>query len=186
MRQQLHRINSCFRWGAEPVTRQLSGGTATVATWCLHSLLLGTRVTYVTETTVLPDKVLRQFSTNWARSWVRRAVWLTKSTPCREKRSSALARIYSFPNWPEGARKAGACTDIPDPWMHHRDALPQEDWDMKAHILQVDRCKQSRGRMHSKMRFYVNILNGSLWSARIKTRRSKIGLNPPFFLGTMK
>ncbi len=32
-RQQVHRINSCFRWGAEPVTRQLSGGTATVATW---------------------------------------------------------------------------------------------------------------------------------------------------------
>ncbi len=31
-RQQVHRINSCFRWGAEPVTRQLSGGTATVAT----------------------------------------------------------------------------------------------------------------------------------------------------------
>ncbi len=56
-------------------------------------------------TTVLPDKVLRQFSTNWARSWVRRAVWLTESTPCREKRSSALARIYSFPNWPEGAER---------------------------------------------------------------------------------
>ncbi len=31
-RQQVHRINSCFRWGAEPETRQLSGGTATVAT----------------------------------------------------------------------------------------------------------------------------------------------------------
>ncbi len=31
-RQQVHRINSCFRWGAEPVTRQLSGGTATVVT----------------------------------------------------------------------------------------------------------------------------------------------------------
>ncbi len=31
-RQQVHHINSCFRWGAEPVTRQLSGGTATVAT----------------------------------------------------------------------------------------------------------------------------------------------------------
>ncbi len=31
-RQQVHRINSCFHWGAEPETRQLSGGTATVAT----------------------------------------------------------------------------------------------------------------------------------------------------------
>ncbi len=49
-RQQVHRINSCFRWGAEPVTRQLSGGTATVATWRLRSLLQGTRVTYITET----------------------------------------------------------------------------------------------------------------------------------------
>ncbi len=36
-RQQVHRINSCFHWGAEPVTRQLSGGTATVATGRLRT-----------------------------------------------------------------------------------------------------------------------------------------------------
>ncbi len=30
-RQRVHRINSYFRWGAEPVTQQLSSGTASVA-----------------------------------------------------------------------------------------------------------------------------------------------------------
>ncbi len=37
-------------YAEESVTRQLSGGTATVATGRLRSLLQGMRVTYVTET----------------------------------------------------------------------------------------------------------------------------------------
>ncbi len=47
-------------------------------------------------------------------------------------------------------------------------------------------ANQSNGRMHWKMRLCVSILNGSLWRARFRTRRSKIGRNPPPFLGTMK
>ncbi len=71
-------------------------------------------------TAVLPDKVLRQFSTDWARTgWGVLSGW-PNPTPCREKRSSALARVCSFPSWPEnptgwGARKAGSCTDMHDP-----------------------------------------------------------------------
>ncbi len=37
-----------------------------------------------------------------------------------------------------------------------------------------------------KCSFCVSILNGSLWRLWFKTRRSKIGRNPPLFLGTMK
>ncbi len=47
-------------------------------------------------------------------------------------------------------------------------------------------ANQSLGRTHPKMCCCVSILNGSLWRARFKTRRSKIGLNPPLFLGAMK
>ncbi len=36
-------------------------------------------------TAVLSDKVLKQFNTNWAHSWVRRAVWLTESNSMPRK-----------------------------------------------------------------------------------------------------
>ncbi len=64
--------------------------------------------------TVLPLKELRQFSTDWARYSVRRAVILTESTPHQEKRFSAQGRACSFPSWPEaptgwGAEAPGPC-----------------------------------------------------------------------------
>ncbi len=52
---------------------------------------------------------------------------------------------------------------------------------MRMHIACNISCSptanQSRGRMHSKIRFCINILNGSLCRARFKVRRSKIATN---------
>ncbi len=108
-------------------------------------------------TAVLPDKVLRQFSTNWARSWVRRAVWLAKSNSMPRKEILCIGTSLLFPllnrkpNWLR-CRKVEACSDIPDP--------------PSSRSLQTN-----LGDGHTRNAFCDNILNGSLWSVRIKTCR---------------
>ncbi len=48
-------------------------------------------------TAVLPDKVLRQFSTDWARTWVRHAVWLTESNSMPRKEILCIGTSLLFP-----------------------------------------------------------------------------------------
>ncbi len=72
-------------------------------------------------------------------------------------------------------------------YTNHRNGLC---WGISRHESMCHQASiaanQSRGRMHSKMHFCVNILNGNLCRAQFKIRRFKIGRNPPPFLGTMR
>ncbi len=77
-----------------------SGTIAAAAAICPRSLWKSFR-----GTAVLPDKVLRQFSTDWARSWVRPAVWLTESNSMPRKEilcvgtSLLFSQLTRRPNW---------------------------------------------------------------------------------------
>ncbi len=77
-----------------------SGTIAAAAAICPRSLWKS-----FSGTAVLPDKVLRQFSTDWARSWVRRAVWLTESNSMPRKEilcvgtSLLFSQLTRRPNW---------------------------------------------------------------------------------------
>ncbi len=85
-----------------------SGVTAAADAICPRSLW-----NCFSGTTFLPLKELRQFSTAWARSSVRRAVISPSLTPHREKRFSAQGRACSFPSWPEAPTGWGAGAPSP-------------------------------------------------------------------------
>ncbi len=69
--QRFHTYLGTRPWSqcwSGPIRSRPSGTIAAAAAICPRSLWKS-----FSETTVLPNKVLRQFSTKWARSWVRRA-----------------------------------------------------------------------------------------------------------------
>ncbi len=141
---------------------------------------------------------------------VRDMLWGWQSpTPCREKRSSAQGRVYSFPSWPEAPTGWGgwapcSCVRItvletgpiwasyrgswerghllplmeqglpPWSWWRH-EATGTARWGGTCTDMLALR-KQSRETVCVEMHLCINILNGSLWRARFRMRRSKIGL----------
>ncbi len=90
-------------------------------------------------------------------------------------RRSSWSEDTGWQGEPEGQDLVLICSSFerkPQEW-----SVAWKDRNMKVHAFRSIAANQSRGWMHPKMRFCMSILNGSLWRAEFKTRRSKIGYN---------